>query len=95
MKQSRKRIFYRVLAILLTAVCMTGCLPQIFRPSENSHSSQNSSQTASTLDSPESSSREYEQYDEQKLAEQKHFPRSRTNFLSGKPPAPCSTFIFF
>lgn len=73
MKQSRKRIFYRVLAILLTAVCMTGCLPQIFRPSENSHSSQNSSQTASTLDSPESSSREYEQYDEQKLAEQKHF----------------------
>lgn len=73
MKQSRKRIFYRVLAILLTVVCMTGCLPQIFRPSENSHSSQNSSQTASTLDSPESSSREYEQYDEQKLAEQKHF----------------------
>lgn len=73
MKQSRKRIFYRVLAILLTVVCMTGCLPQIFRPSENSHSSQNSSQTASTLDSPESSFREYEQYDEQKLAEQKHF----------------------
>lgn len=73
MKQSRKRIFYRVLAILLTVVCMTGCLPQIFRPSENSHSSQNPSQTASTLDSPESSSREYEQYDEQKLAEQKHF----------------------
>lgn len=62
MRQSKRSIFYRICAVLLTVLCLSGCMPQISRPSQDLPS-----QTA--LETRE----QYEQYDEKKLAEQKRF----------------------
>lgn len=74
MKQSQKSIFYRICALLLTVICLTGCMPQISRPAEEPHSSsQTAGQTTPAPGESGHASESYEQYDEKKLVEQRRF----------------------
>ena len=74
MKQSQKSIFYRICALLLTVICLTGCMPQISRPAEEPHSSsQTAGQTTPAPGESGHTSESYEQYDEKKLVEQRRF----------------------